>query len=1533
MRLFRSSVVFFAFILPFIVWGQTPQMIKLAEGAKVPDINDIDFRYLACTDQFAGTISLVPQTGQSNDMSSRRIFLCKNDSIKLIGNRDYNLTGDPQTASLPGIAYAFYRCAPTVNGPNLASILTDPCIQGNPSPPPTSPGIWIYADPNSRFGDATFRNLGLVQSTFNSNLPYELFFAPITVDEAAINGYESTGGGPAGPCVNVNTAQKFSVVYLNELTITNLQKTGALTGNFVIGGGLSQFDNSTSYNITIERVGNPLITGSIIGGPYKHNQTVNFSVPSDGTYTITVEDGKSCGVSSVITFNSAKLTLNIGAGIGNIGEEVCIPITAQNFNLISSMQYGIHFNSSLLEYTGVTFPSPLSINIDEMAFNKRDPNIINVAWFTGTAATVPDNGILFNVCFKILGFAGGQCNTISFGGLHDNGPIEFTGGNPEEIITEYTLNPGTICIDPNNLVIFGKSCSTTTNQGSFTIIPGGGVAPYNYNWAHTSGTPSGSGSIPTSGGSFVSPSNLAAGNYNVTVTDAGGLKSTTTITIVNAAPIFVSLSTIDPTCFGMIDGTVSVSSVGGGDVSSPYKIIWSTGTRDTINITNLGSGAYTVTIEDASGCSQTASAVLGVTPIVFPSPSLTQPSCLGSTDGAIRVTAFGGKPYTTPFNGYKYIWQSKTDSGISGNLTGVGPGTYRITVQDKNNCAKIDSFVLTPTREISIAFSSANPKCYNDRNGSIVISPLSQPGPGSPPYNYRWSPSTGLVSPQGLTATVTNLPAGQYSITVTDQVGCISSTLITIRNPDSIRIFELELKNLTCNGNGMDGKIHSSASGGTLIGNPLQYTFNWTGPNNFNQSGKNILVIDNLREGIYNLTITDDYGCKSSKSYSLGNVGASIKFDTIPPKCKNFSDGAINTTITYAKPYTLRWNNGSTAEDLSNLKAGKFIVTITANDGCITIDSVTIHDPLSLNIENKNVVKPRCYGTKTGSIAITVSTPFPLVDFVWSDPSIGNLPFASPLNSGTYYVTMTDKSTCPSIIDTIVIPDAPKIVFNFTNIDSVSCYNTCDGRVRLTPTKQGLTPSALYSYEWSKPFSENNKLSSYVTGLCPGYQRVQVTDSLGCRQEDSVLISAPTKIILDSTLIIINDASCNGSMDGRATVNALGGTPPYQFIWPASGNQISSTIGNLKAGRYPISIVDSKNCAILDSISIGQPDTLLLKIDSTNTRGLTCFERNDAQIFVIHSGGNPGPPITYNWSPNLKDTTQLVVNLAPNTYSVTITDSKGCTSRLSHTIPDLLPIEFNLSNIIPPVCNGDNTNIGVVFATGGSGGPFSFAVDFGPQTLLTNELPISAGPHTISIYDINGCSADTIISVTEPPALLVDLGPDAEIELGDSLQLVPIISSVNQISRLIWSPTATLNCTNPGCNSPYVRPLRTTEYTLEVVDTLGCRGLDRVIIRVDKNRNVYIPNVFSPNRDGRNDYFEIFTGKGVRAIPQIQIFDRWGNLLNEKNNLPVIPYGLEIWDGKFQGKEMQPGVYVYLIKVTFEDDQTLLYRGDITIVK
>lgn len=90
---------------------------------------------------------------------------------------------------------------------------------------------------------------------------------------------------------------------------------------------------------------------------------------------------------------------------------------------------------------------------------------------------------------------------------------------------------------------------------------------------------------------------------------------------------------------------------------------------------------------------------------------------------------------------------------------------------------------------------------------------------------------------------------------------------------------------------------------------------------------------------------------------------------------------------------------------------------------------------------------------------------------------------------------------------------------------------------------------------------------------------------------------------------------------------------------------------------------------------------------------------------------------------------------------------------------------------------------------------------------------------------------------------------------------------------------------------------------------------------------------FSPNRDGRNDYFEIFTGKGVRAIPQIQIFDRWGNLLNEKNNLPVIPYGLEIWDGKFRGKEMQPGVYVYLIKVTFEDDQTLLYRGDITIVK
>ena len=127
-------------------------------------------------------------------------------------------------------------------------------------------------------------------------------------------------------------------------------------------------------------------------------------------------------------------------------------------------------------------------------------------------------------------------------------------------------------------------------------------------------------------------------------------------------------------------------------------------------------------------------------------------------------------------------------------------------------------------------------------------------------------------------------------------------------------------------------------------------------------------------------------------------------------------------------------------------------------------------------------------------------------------------------------------------------------------------------------------------------------------------------------------------------------------------------------------------------------------------------------------------------------------------------------------------------------------------------------------------------------------------------------------------------------------------------------------------------PIEDIVYSLTVVDTNGCEGFDDVLIEVDKNRNVYIPNTFTPNGDGTNDVFRVYAGVGVNRITKFQVFDRWGESVFEATDLIPNDLGPDGWDGTFKGEFMNPGVFIYLIEVEFVDGVVLLYRGDITLL-
>ena len=292
-----------------LLWGvssaQRPQSIVV--NGELGTVSPIQSR-MVCND--AGTIqNFGPHTGSSNDITPDTIFLCFNDQILIDHAGDIDISGDPDPSTTGGVGYAFYECPPSIEGDNLATILTDPCLFQAPFFTDENgvvigqigqDSMWISTSDVS--GDINFMNDGFLQVGFNSGSPILFWFAPITLDNltGTTNGYEENAMGEAGPCVNVSTDQAFAVVYLNEITTQDINTnagTNGCRGSFRVTGGLPEFNGGNYDNISITLASDPSISGDILSGPATHNENVVFTIPQPGLYDITIADGKGCPAS------------------------------------------------------------------------------------------------------------------------------------------------------------------------------------------------------------------------------------------------------------------------------------------------------------------------------------------------------------------------------------------------------------------------------------------------------------------------------------------------------------------------------------------------------------------------------------------------------------------------------------------------------------------------------------------------------------------------------------------------------------------------------------------------------------------------------------------------------------------------------------------------------------------------------------------------------------------------------------------------------------------------------------------------------------------------------------------------------------------------------------------------------------------------------------------------------------------------------------------------------------------------------------
>ncbi len=462
--------------------------------------------------------------------------------------------------------------------------------------------------------------------------------------------------------------------------------------------------------------------------------------------------------------------------------------------------------------------------------------------------------------------------------------------------------------------------------------------------------------------------------------------------------------------------------------------------------------------------------------------------------------------------------------------------------------------------------------------------------------------------------------------------------------------------------------------------------------------------------------------------------------------------------------------------------------------------------------------------------------------------------------------------------------------------------------------------------------------TNMVEATTPGMYQLLVTNAMsGCKDSTSVIVTqdaniptasaGPDKTITcDSLVFTLGGVSTSGVNITYTWSAALGGN----IIGPTNGQKITAD----RVGEYNLIVRDTvTGCQSSDRALIGI-DTAVATIT------LMAGDTIDCNTSISTAQSTLSGPVTdynLNWTTMdgtiVGNATGSDINVSQGgTYTLTIVHKvNGCEDSESVFIPEsdeiINAVDVSLMNI---VCNGeDNGALTINSVTGGTA-PYTYQWSGIPQggTMLSS---LSPGVYTLTISDQNGCSFTQSYQITEPDLVTVNVGPDMIVAAGDSVALtISTNLTTGAISIIDWGGYDGLFC--PGC--PTFEFIASSSATISAMisDTAGCTASDSMRLTVIVPRIIYIPNVFSPNGDNVNDYFNISGRKNLTNINFLRIYDRWGNLVFEKADLtPGIDQ--EGWDGTFKGEMMQPGVYVYLAELAYEDGFEEVVTGDVTIIK
>ncbi|MFK7904519.1 MAG: SdrD B-like domain-containing protein, partial [Chitinophagales bacterium] len=701
--------------------------------------------------------------------------------------------------------------------------------------------------------------------------------------------------------------------------------------------------------------------------------------------------------------------------------------------------------------------------------------------------------------------------------------------------TEATINQPTTALTAS--AVFEESACAGGSDGFINLTVNGGTSDYGYVWSN--------------GATAEDVSSVTAGTYTVTVIDANNCTTTTEITIdQDATGIAANATRENVSCFGGADGTIDLTVNGG---TSDYSYAWSNG-ANTEDLNNLQSGTYTVTITDANDCTTTAEATISQ-----PSTALTANAtgetlgCFGDSDGNIDLNVNGGTAT------YSYVW---SNGGTSEDLSDLTAGTYTVTITDANDCTTTaEATISQPAEALTASATGEDLACFGDADGEIDLTVNG----GTDGYSYIWS--NGAISED-----LSNLAGGTYKVTVTDANDCTTTAEATISQPTEALTASATGEDLACFGDA-DGSIDLTVNGGTA-----EYSYTWS-------NGITSEDLSNLTAGIYTVTVTDANDCTAIAEATIGQpieaLTANAVFEELD--CVGGNDGFINLTVNGGTvAYDYEWSNGATNEDLSNLVAGTYTVTVTDANDCTTTSEITIDQSANALVANLVTEGLACFGGVDGNIDLTVNGGTTSYTYAWSNEATTK--DLSNLTAGTYTVTITDANDCTTTASATISQPSEALTASATG-ETLGCFGDSNGSIDLTVN--GGTTS--YTYAWS-----NGATTEDLSNLTAGTYTVTITDANDCTTTASATITATSNCGTLGNMVWL-DADRNGFQDNGETgiegvevtlYNADNGEVIDSQLTDENGNY---SFGNLSEGNYYIIFEEMSDYSI-SPINAGSND-------------------------------------------------------------------------------------------------------------------------------------------------------------------------------------------------------------------------------------------------------------------------------------------------------------------------------------------------------